>query len=146
MYNSWMDAFKNKEITGLTLVDLSATFNCVNTDLIMAKLKLYKFNQHTCKWVGYFMTGRPHVMKVKASASSALRLEDIGVPQGSILAPIWYINFTNKLPAVVHFNNCGPAKGRRKRQGVQGEAEEVGGLEHGPRMTLQPALHILILL
>ena len=58
MYDSWMDALENEEMTGLTLVDLSAAFDCVDVNLLMEKLKLYKFDRHTCQWVWSFMTGR----------------------------------------------------------------------------------------
>ena len=90
MYDSWMDALENGKMTGLTLVDLSAAFDCVDVKLLMAKLKLYKFDQHTCQWVWSFMTDRLQVTEIEASASAALRVGDIGVPQGSIMAPIWY--------------------------------------------------------
>ena len=34
MNASWMDAFKNKEMTGLTVVDLSAKLDCVDMNLL----------------------------------------------------------------------------------------------------------------
>ena len=49
MYDSWMDALKNEEMTGLTLVDLSAAFDCVDVNLLMEKIKLYKFDRDTCQ-------------------------------------------------------------------------------------------------
>ena len=124
MYDSWMDALENEEMTGLTLVDLSAAFDCVDVNLLMEKLKLYKFDRHTCQWVWSFMTGRLQVTEVEASASAALRVGDIGVPQGSILAPIWYIIFTNELPEVVHFQNCKEKQEIQNEQQQENEQEE----------------------
>ena len=43
MYDSWMDARERGEIVGLGLIDLSAAFDCVDANLLLAKTKLYKF-------------------------------------------------------------------------------------------------------
>ena len=57
-------------------------------------------------------------------ASAGLRVGDIGVPQGSILAPIWYFIFTNELPEVVHFENCKEKQENQNEQQQDNEQEE----------------------
>ena len=106
LYDTWMDALNNGELVGLNLVDLSAAFDCVDVDLLLAKTKIYKFSRHTRQWLWSSMVGRLQVVEVEASLSSTLRVGDVGVAQGSILGPLWYILYTNELPEVVHLENC----------------------------------------
>ena len=105
MYDNWMEALERKELAGLALVDMSAAFDCVDTDLLLAKLELYGFNRHTIQWIWSYMTERTQVVMVDGSLSSALRVH-VGVPQGSILGPLLYVIFTNELPEVVHGADC----------------------------------------
>jgi hypothetical protein len=42
----------------------------------------------------------------RTGSRPAKRVGDIGVAQGSILGPLWYILYTNELPEVVHLENC----------------------------------------
>ena len=96
---------ERKELAGLALVDMSAAFDCVDTDLFLAKLELYEFSRHTIQWIWSYMTERTQVVMVDGSFSSALRVH-VGVPQGSILGPLLYVIFTNELPEVVHGDDC----------------------------------------
>ena len=43
MYDTWMDAIEKGEMVGLGLIDMSAAFDCVDADLLLARTKLYKF-------------------------------------------------------------------------------------------------------
>ena len=113
-------------MTCQTLVDLSAAFDCINVNRPMAKLKLNKFDRHTCQWVWSFITGRLHVTEIEASASAAMPVGDIGIPKGSTLAPIWYIIFKNELPEVVHFKNC------KEKQDYQNEQQQDNQQEREP--------------
>ena len=51
LYDTWMDALNNGELVGLSLVDLSAAFDCVDVDLLLAKTELYNFSRHTRQWL-----------------------------------------------------------------------------------------------
>ena len=58
------------------------------------------------------MEGRLQVTVVEGSTSSTLRVgggsggSGVGVAQGSICGPLWYLIYTNMLPEVVHGQNC----------------------------------------
>ena len=122
LYDTWMDALNNVELVGLNLVDLSAAFDCVDVDIMLAKTKLYKFSRNTRQWLWSSMVGRLQVVEVEASLSSTLRVGDVGVAQGSILGPLWYILYTNEFPEVVHMENC-PDRGQEQVQGQEQEQE-----------------------
>ena len=105
MYDSWMEALDRKDITGLALVDMSAAFDCVDTNLLLKKLEYYGFGRHARQWVWSYMTDRTQVVSLEGALSSSLRI-NVGVPQGSILGPLLYVILTNELPEVVHFDTC----------------------------------------
>ena len=119
LYDTWMDALNKEELVGLNLVDFSAAFDCADVDLLLAKTELYKLSRHTRQWLWSSMAERLQVVEVEASLSSTLRVGDIGVAQGSILWPLWYILYTNELPEVVHMVNC-----EDKEQEQEEEQEE----------------------
>jgi hypothetical protein len=124
LYDSWMEALNNGELVGLNLVDLSAAFDCVDVDLLLAKTKLYRFSRHTRQWLWSSMVGRLRVVEVEASLSSTLRVGDVGVAQGSILGPLWYILYTNELPEVVHLENCPTTEDQEDLQQEQEQEQE----------------------
>ena len=114
MYDNWMEALERKDVTGLALVDMSAAFDCVDTNLLLQKLSYYGFSRHTRQWVWSYMSDRTQVVSVEGALSSSLRIH-VGVPQGSILGPLLYVMFTNELPEVVHLETC-PLTHRRDAQ------------------------------
>ena len=96
----------NSTLVGLTLVDLSDAFDCVDVNLLLAKTELYIFGRHTQQFIWSFMTSRHQVTEIEGSTSSSLRVGDVGVAQGSLCGPLWYILYTSELPEVVHEENC----------------------------------------
>ena len=56
-------------------------------------------------WIWSYLTYRSQAVYIEGSLSSLLPLE-AGVPQGSILGPIFYTIFTNELLQVVHEASC----------------------------------------
>ena len=84
---------------------MSAAFDVVDTEILLEKLKLYGFDKKAIQWTWSYLTHRSQAVYIEGSMSSILALE-AGVPQGSILGPIFYTIFTNELPQVVHEQDC----------------------------------------
>ena len=105
MYDQWMEAVDRREVAGVALVDMSAAFDCVDSSILLSKLEMYGFSRHARQWVWSYMTERTQVVIVDGAISSALRV-DVGVPQGSILGPLFYVLYTNEIPEVVHGEDC----------------------------------------
>ena len=85
MYDTWLDAVENGDLAGVCMVDMSAAFDVVDTDILHQKLKLYGFDQNAMQWTWSYLSYRSQGVYIDGTMSSLLALE-AGVPQGSILA------------------------------------------------------------
>ena len=87
------------------MIDMSAAFDVVDTELLLEKLKLYGFDRNAIQWTWSYLSHRSQGVYIDGHMSNLLALE-AGVPQGSILGPLYYTIFTNELPQVVHEADC----------------------------------------
>ena len=109
MYDSWVEALEHNQVTGVCFLDLSAAFDIVDHPLLLQKLKLYGFADESLNWVKSYLGGRSQSVYIEATQSKTLPVPT-GVPQGSILGPLFYIIFTNELPELVHDHPPSPGK------------------------------------
>ena len=105
LYDSWLEAMERGDLSGVMLIDLSAAFDCVDHSLLVAKLKLFGFNDSCLNWCQSYLRNRKQCVSIEGCQSDFLEV-DVGVPQGSILGPLFYIMYTNDLPEVVHNDAC----------------------------------------
>ena len=96
MYDTWLDALEGGELAGVCMVDMSAAFDLVDNEILLQKLKLYGFDENTLQWTCSYLTHRSQGVYIDGAMSSLQALE-AGVPQGSILGPLYYTIFTNEL-------------------------------------------------
>ena len=94
MYDTWMESFEKGDLAGVCMVDMSAAFDVVDTELLLEKLKLYGLDQNSVQWTWSYLTYRSQGVYIEGTLSNLLPLE-AGVPQGSILGPLFYTIFTN---------------------------------------------------
>ena len=101
MHDTWVEALEDGELSGVCLLDMSAAFDIVDHDLLLAKLELYGFDSDSIGWIQSYLSDRRQCVSISGSLSKLLPVPT-GVPQGSILGPLFYTLFTNELPEVVH--------------------------------------------
>ena len=92
------------------MVDLSAAFDMVDHNLLLKKLELLGLDEKTLRWVNSYLSKRTQSVYVDGCLSPPLPVV-CGVPQGSILGPLFYVLFTNEIPDLVHnhpFNYLSP--------------------------------------
>ena len=126
MYDTWLEAAEHGVLAGVCMVDMSAAFDVVDTELLLEKMKLYGFDIDAIQWKWSYLTYCSQGVYIEGSMSSLLPLE-AGVPQGSILGPVFYTIFTNELPQVVHEADC-PMRGVAEAQMFSTQCQECGGL------------------
>ena len=70
---------------GAILADISEAFNCLNHELLIAKLE-YGFETEALSFIYYYLSKRNQRTKINSSYSAWKEIKS-GVPQGSILGP-----------------------------------------------------------
>ena len=70
-------------------MDLSNAFDCLQHDLLLAKLNVDGFDYKSLKLTSSFLSNRKYGTKVNSSFSEWKHLL-IGVPQGSVLGPLLF--------------------------------------------------------
>ena len=56
MYEKWVMAARNGQVSGVVLVDLSAAFDLVSPSLLVQKLKVYGFEEDITAWILSYLT------------------------------------------------------------------------------------------
>ena len=100
MYDRWVRAASNKQVSGVVLLDLSAAFDLVDPDILVKKLRIYGFDDDFLCWIGSYLTDRFQAVWIDHVLSEFLHCE-VGVPQGSNLGPLFFLIFFNYLPHTV---------------------------------------------
>ena len=93
MYDSWIDNFDRGVYSGVCFLDMSAAFDIVDHSLLLQKLELYGFDEGSISWLCSYLSDRSQCVSINSSCSSLLAFPT-GVPQGSILGPLLYIQFS----------------------------------------------------
>ena len=109
LYDSWVQAITEGKIATATMVDMSAAFDTVDIEILLAKCKLYNFGDEAIRLLETYLRNRKQLVSIGGFNSETIELE-AGVPQGSILGPILYTVYTNDFPEVVHEQECNEGK------------------------------------
>ena len=96
MLERWKKALNNRKIAGALLTDLSKAFDCLNHELLIAKLEAYGFHHSALTYIFSYLSNRKQRTKVNNFLISWSNIET-GVPQGSILDPLIFNIYMNDI-------------------------------------------------
>ena len=88
LIKTWKKYFDNNESFGALLTDLSKAFDCVNYELLIAKLHPYGLGNSSLRLIHSYLNNRQQRVRIDNEFSTWSDIKD-GVSQGSILGPLF---------------------------------------------------------
>jgi hypothetical protein len=102
LINDILSALNNKRIVGGIFFDSEKAFDCVNHDILLAKMEYYGVRGVMYTLIKSYLENRHQRVKFNNNLSKWDKI-NIGVPQGSILGPLFFLIYINDLPSVIPY-------------------------------------------
>ena len=89
MPEKWKQSVHGGKVFGALLTDLSKAFDCLDHELLIVKLNAYGFSLPALRLINDYLSNRRQQTRIVNSFSDWFEVI-LGVPQGSILGPIFF--------------------------------------------------------
>ena len=101
LIDSWLSSINKKQTVGAVYLDFKKAFDLVNHNTLISKLKMYFPNSEVTNLIESYLTNRTQFVLLNGKRSHKKVIQS-GVPQGSVLGPLFFIVYINDLP--LHLN------------------------------------------
>ena len=95
--NSWYEKMNRELFNLVVFIDLKKVFDTVNHQILLGKLELYGIKGNALLLVKSYLSEHSQKCQVNGFLSSESRIK-CGVPQGSVLGPLFFLLCINDLP------------------------------------------------
>ena len=101
IHNDILSLMDDGKVTALTLLDLSAAFDTIHHTILLRRLDdWFGVSGKTLDWFKSYVTGRSQRINLGNCLSSKSDLS-FGVPQGSVLGPLFFTLYTTPVSSLV---------------------------------------------
>lgn len=124
-----LDSLNEEKETVAVCLDLSKAFDSVDHAVLCEKLQFYGFRGVALKLIRSYLTNRKQCITENDTKGNQIKSETLvtrkGVPQGSILGPLFYILYANDFPNTVDVNmslyadDCTLVFSEKNKQGLK---------------------------
>ena len=102
--NDLFGSINNKEVILAAFIDLKKAFDTVNHNILLEKLNNMGIRNQTVLWIKSYLGNRMQ-RTISNNVFSNLDVVQCGVPQGSILGPLFFLVYVNDIKNVLT-NDC----------------------------------------
>ncbi len=97
LINNVATAIDRNQIAAGVFIDLSKAFDTLDHEILFTKLQHYGIRGVALQWIKSYFCNREQFVQYNETCSTMEKLK-CGVPQGSILGPLFFILYINDLP------------------------------------------------
>ena len=93
---SILSEFDKRNVALAIFLDLTKAFDTLNHNILLTKLNYYGIQNSTLNWFQSYLSNTQHYVEINPCKSNIVT-SSLGVPQGTILGPLFFIIYVNDI-------------------------------------------------